>query len=102
MYMIFLAQRDTWKDNTNLLQLMGLMFAALCHDTDHRGFTNSFIQLSNNPLYQLYGDASMENHHVFIALIIIEVKLFFLFILRERDITLIENKFINVYTFGVI
>lgn len=54
-------------------QAMGLIFAAICHDADHRGFTNSYMQLSNDPLYQLYGEATMEHHHVFIAMIIIDV-----------------------------
>ncbi|XP_077399632.1 cGMP-specific 3',5'-cyclic phosphodiesterase isoform X1 [Vanacampus margaritifer] len=45
------------------LEILALMIATLCHDLDHRGVNNSYIQRSEHPLAQLYCHSTMEHHH---------------------------------------
>lgn len=45
------------------LERKGLLVAALCHDVDHRGYNNNFIQLTNHYLATLYDSSPLENHH---------------------------------------
>uniref|UniRef100_A0A3Q0S7B7 Phosphodiesterase n=1 Tax=Amphilophus citrinellus TaxID=61819 RepID=A0A3Q0S7B7_AMPCI len=45
------------------LEVLALMIATLCHDLDHRGVNNSYIQRSDHPLAQLYCHSTMEHHH---------------------------------------
>ncbi|XP_060128786.1 cAMP and cAMP-inhibited cGMP 3',5'-cyclic phosphodiesterase 10A isoform X1 [Zootoca vivipara] len=41
----------------------GLMVACLCHDLDHRGYSNSYLQKFDHPLAALYSTSTMEQHH---------------------------------------
>ncbi|XP_028579692.1 cAMP and cAMP-inhibited cGMP 3',5'-cyclic phosphodiesterase 10A isoform X3 [Podarcis muralis] len=41
----------------------GLMVACLCHDLDHRGYSNSYLQKFDHPLAGLYSTSTMEQHH---------------------------------------
>lgn len=43
--------------------MLALFTASLCHDLDHRGFTNNFFEKNNAPLAALYSTSIMENHH---------------------------------------
>lgn len=45
------------------LEILALIIAALCHDLDHRGVNNAFIQRTEHPLAQLYCHSTMEHHH---------------------------------------
>ncbi|XP_051935294.1 cGMP-specific 3',5'-cyclic phosphodiesterase isoform X3 [Hippocampus zosterae] len=45
------------------LEVLALMIATLCHDLDHRGVNNFYIQRSEHPLAQLYCHSTMEHHH---------------------------------------
>ncbi|XP_061817201.1 cGMP-specific 3',5'-cyclic phosphodiesterase isoform X1 [Nerophis lumbriciformis] len=45
------------------LEVLALMIATLCHDLDHRGVNNSYIQRSDHPLAHLYCHSTMEHHH---------------------------------------
>ncbi|XP_057712258.1 cGMP-specific 3',5'-cyclic phosphodiesterase [Corythoichthys intestinalis] len=45
------------------LEVLALMIATLCHDLDHRGVNNFYIQRSAHPLAQLYCHSTMEHHH---------------------------------------
>ncbi|XP_056156200.1 cGMP-specific 3',5'-cyclic phosphodiesterase [Lampris incognitus] len=49
--------------NLSDLEVLALMIATLCHDLDHRGVNNSYIQRSDHPLAQLYCHSTMEHHH---------------------------------------
>lgn len=53
------------------LERKGLMVAALCHDVDHRGYNNNFLQLTQHHLVSLYESSSLENHHFAVAKMII-------------------------------
>ena len=44
-------------------QRLALVFAMLCHDVDHRGLSNTFLQKYNEPLSVLYDSSILENHH---------------------------------------
>uniref|UniRef100_A0A8C5I2T0 Phosphodiesterase n=1 Tax=Gouania willdenowi TaxID=441366 RepID=A0A8C5I2T0_GOUWI len=45
------------------LEILALMVSTLSHDLDHRGVNNSYIERTHQPLSQLYGHSSLENHH---------------------------------------
>ncbi|XP_068583315.1 cGMP-specific 3',5'-cyclic phosphodiesterase [Cebidichthys violaceus] len=53
------------------LEVLALMIATLSHDLDHRGVSNSYIERSQQPLAQLYGHSSLENHHYNLCLFIL-------------------------------
>uniref|UniRef100_A0A2K6SI69 PDEase domain-containing protein n=1 Tax=Saimiri boliviensis boliviensis TaxID=39432 RepID=A0A2K6SI69_SAIBB len=40
-----------------------LLIACLCHNLDHRGFTNSYLQKFDHPLAALYSTSTMEQYH---------------------------------------
>jgi hypothetical protein len=46
-----------------LFKRKGLLIACLCHDLDHRGFSNSYLQKFDHPLAALYSTSTMEQHH---------------------------------------
>ncbi|XP_040892453.1 cGMP-specific 3',5'-cyclic phosphodiesterase [Toxotes jaculatrix] len=52
-------------------EILALMIATLNHDLDHRGVSNSYIERSQQPLAQLYGHSSLENHHYNLCLFIL-------------------------------
>ncbi|XP_029134727.2 cGMP-specific 3',5'-cyclic phosphodiesterase [Labrus bergylta] len=52
-------------------EILALMIATLSHDLDHRGVSNSYIERSQQPLAQLYGHSSLENHHYNLCLFIL-------------------------------
>ncbi|KAG8322474.1 hypothetical protein J6590_022923 [Homalodisca vitripennis] len=56
----------------NKIEQKGLMVAALCHDLDHRGYTNNFVQLTKHHLAKLYESSPLENHHFVVTKMIIE------------------------------
>ncbi|XP_078809870.1 cGMP-specific 3',5'-cyclic phosphodiesterase-like [Oryzias latipes] len=53
------------------LEILALMIATLNHDIDHRGVNNSYIERTKQPLAQLYGHSSLENHHYNLCLFIL-------------------------------
>ncbi|XP_060064037.1 cAMP and cAMP-inhibited cGMP 3',5'-cyclic phosphodiesterase 10A-like [Ylistrum balloti] len=42
---------------------MGLAVAGICHDIDHRGYSNEFFKKLQLPLANLYSTSVMEQHH---------------------------------------
>eukprot|EP01018_Ginkgo_biloba_P026180 Gb_03588 [translate_table: standard] len=53
----------------NYIEKLALVMAALCHDVDHPGLTNSFLVYCNDPLAIRYNDISvLENHHASVAI----------------------------------
>ncbi|XP_018921162.1 cGMP-specific 3',5'-cyclic phosphodiesterase isoform X3 [Cyprinus carpio] len=69
--MFAMLQTKELKSNFSSLEVLALMIASLCHDLDHRGVNNSFIERSNQPLAQLYGHSSLEHHHYDMCLLIL-------------------------------
>ncbi|XP_063297298.1 cAMP and cAMP-inhibited cGMP 3',5'-cyclic phosphodiesterase 10A [Pelobates fuscus] len=59
MYAILQNSQDLFTD----LERQGLLIACLCHDLDHRGYTNSYLQKFDHPLAALYSTSTMEQHH---------------------------------------
>ncbi|CAH1373880.1 hypothetical protein MTP99_015245 [Tenebrio molitor] len=55
----------------SVIELKALIIAALCHDLDHGGFTNNFLQLINDDLAQLYDESFLENHHFRVTMTIL-------------------------------
>nr|XP_057934166.1 cGMP-specific 3',5'-cyclic phosphodiesterase isoform X1 [Doryrhamphus excisus] len=51
------------QNNLRDLEVLALMIATLCHDLDHRGVNNAYIQRSDHPLAHLYCHSTMEHHH---------------------------------------
>ncbi|CAG9858267.1 unnamed protein product [Phyllotreta striolata] len=67
MYNILTRNRDDFTE----IEIKSLLIAALCHDLDHGGFTNNFLQLTDDTLAQLYEDSILENHHYYVAMTIL-------------------------------
>lgn len=61
--MFSLLKSGRLQNNLSDLEILALMIATLCHDLDHRGVNNSYIQRSDHPLAQLYCHSTMEHHH---------------------------------------
>ncbi|XP_053566897.1 cAMP and cAMP-inhibited cGMP 3',5'-cyclic phosphodiesterase 10A [Bombina bombina] len=59
MYVILQHNHDLFTD----LERKGLLIACLCHDLDHRGYSNSYLQKFDHPLAALYSTSTMEQHH---------------------------------------
>ncbi|KAG8014823.1 cGMP-specific 3' [Nibea albiflora] len=66
-----LMAADQLKTIFSRLEILALMIATLNHDLDHRGVSNSYIERSQQPLAQLYGHSSLENHHYNLCLFIL-------------------------------
>lgn len=56
-----------------MLQAKAYIIASLCHDIDHRGFTNNFTTLTNHVLAQLYDESQLENHHIYVTMLLLAV-----------------------------
>ncbi|XP_016852763.1 cAMP and cAMP-inhibited cGMP 3',5'-cyclic phosphodiesterase 10A isoform X5 [Anolis carolinensis] len=59
MYAILQNNHTVFTD----LERRGLLVACLCHDLDHRGYSNSYLQKFDHPLAALYSTSTMEQHH---------------------------------------
>ncbi|XP_028676111.1 cAMP and cAMP-inhibited cGMP 3',5'-cyclic phosphodiesterase 10A isoform X1 [Erpetoichthys calabaricus] len=59
MYAILQRHQDLFTE----LEKKGLLVACLCHDLDHRGYSNSYLQKFDHPLAALYSTSTMEQHH---------------------------------------
>nr|XP_023015593.1 cAMP and cAMP-inhibited cGMP 3',5'-cyclic phosphodiesterase 10A-like [Leptinotarsa decemlineata] len=59
------------KKQFNNIETKSLLIAALCHDLDHGGFTNNYLQLTDDTLAQLYDESPLENHHYRVAMTIL-------------------------------
>ncbi|XP_074552029.1 cGMP-specific 3',5'-cyclic phosphodiesterase [Halichoeres trimaculatus] len=70
MFAILMAT-DQLQKIFSRLEILALMISTLCHDIDHRGVSNSYIERSQQPLAQLYGHSSLENHHYNLCLFIL-------------------------------
>ncbi|KAK6640796.1 hypothetical protein RUM44_012493 [Polyplax serrata] len=60
------------KDNFTRQQILALMIATICHDSDHVGFTNNFLELTNHWLSELYWESPLEHHHYDVCKMILE------------------------------
>ncbi|XP_056644945.1 cAMP and cAMP-inhibited cGMP 3',5'-cyclic phosphodiesterase 10A-like [Diorhabda sublineata] len=54
------------------IEVKSLLIAALCHDLDHGGFTNNFLQLTDDTLSQLYDESILEHYHYRVAMTILK------------------------------
>lgn len=57
------------------MQKKGLLIACLCHDLDHRGYSNTYLQKFDHPLAALYSTSTMEQHHFSQTVSILQVGL---------------------------
>ncbi|KAJ8921660.1 hypothetical protein NQ315_010569 [Exocentrus adspersus] len=58
-------------DKFSEIETKSLLLAALCHDLDHGGFTNNFLQLTNDTLAELYDESPLEHHHYRVTMTIL-------------------------------
>ncbi|XP_048521448.1 cAMP and cAMP-inhibited cGMP 3',5'-cyclic phosphodiesterase 10A [Dendroctonus ponderosae] len=66
MYNILLRNKSLF---TNV-EIKALIIACVCHDLDHGGYTNNFLQKTEQTLSQLYDESFLENHHFQVAMLI--------------------------------
>eukprot|EP00063_Salmo_salar_P064586 XP_014039421.1 PREDICTED: cAMP and cAMP-inhibited cGMP 3',5'-cyclic phosphodiesterase 10A-like isoform X1 [Salmo salar] len=57
------------------IEKKGLLIACLCHDLDHRGYSNTYLQKFDHPLAALYSTSTMEQHHFSQTVSILQVGL---------------------------
>ncbi|XP_072391177.1 cAMP and cAMP-inhibited cGMP 3',5'-cyclic phosphodiesterase 10A-like [Diabrotica undecimpunctata] len=67
MFIILMRNKETFYG----IEIKSLIIAALCHDLDHGGFTNNFLQLTDDTLAQLYDESILENYHYRVAMTIL-------------------------------
>lgn len=48
------------------------MIASLCHDLDHAGVTNNFLDSTKDDLAYLYQHSILENHHYYVTMLILD------------------------------
>lgn len=73
------------------LEWKAMVIAAFCHDMDHPGFTNNFLKATSHYLVDLYQESVLENHHSYVAhLLIQQLNLFSKF--SRRDYKFIMNE----------
>lgn len=58
-----------------------LIIATLCHDIDHFGLTNNFLQVTNHILAQIDNKSPLEAHHFDVAQHLLKVRVQFPLIL---------------------
>ncbi|XP_039763171.1 probable 3',5'-cyclic phosphodiesterase pde-5 isoform X2 [Pararge aegeria] len=51
---------------------LALFVACLCHDLDHRGFNNNYLNDTKSPLAAMYSSSPLENHHFSITVTILQ------------------------------
>ncbi|VVC86328.1 unnamed protein product [Leptidea sinapis] len=51
---------------------LALFVACLCHDLDHRGYTNKYMNETASPLAAMYSTSTLEHHHFNITVIILQ------------------------------
>lgn len=56
----------------NHIEKYALIVSAICHDLDHLGVTNSFLILTEHPLYFLYATSCLEYYHCLVTSLIME------------------------------
>jgi len=66
-FQVFISTSQLHQSLRNV-DIFGLLVAALCHDLDHPGFTNSYLVDEESELALRYNDVSvLENHHASVA-----------------------------------
>ncbi|MGH0129009.1 UNVERIFIED_CONTAM: hypothetical protein FKN15_075392 [Acipenser sinensis] len=63
LYSTSTMEQHHFSQTVSILQRKGLLVACLCHDLDHRGYSNSYLQKFDHPLAALYSTSTMEQHH---------------------------------------
>ncbi|ENN78871.1 hypothetical protein YQE_04660, partial [Dendroctonus ponderosae] len=72
MYNILLRNKSLFTNvEVHMLRyIKALIIACVCHDLDHGGYTNNFLQKTEQTLSQLYDESFLENHHFQVAMLI--------------------------------
>ncbi|KAG8225559.1 hypothetical protein J437_LFUL002076 [Ladona fulva] len=67
--MIYFAKEAFITSNVTIyfIKEAAFVISCLCHDSDHLGVSNSFLQLTKHELSQLYETSPLENHHFELA-----------------------------------
>ncbi|RZC35129.1 cAMP and cAMP-inhibited cGMP 3',5'-cyclic phosphodiesterase 10A [Asbolus verrucosus] len=76
MMQFILSTRKLYRNNPyhnfeHAFNTKALIISALCHDLDHGGFTNNFLQLISDDLSELYEESFLENHHYRVTMTIL-------------------------------
>ncbi|CAK1553954.1 unnamed protein product [Leptosia nina] len=56
----------------NYKMRLALFVASLCHDLDHRGYTNKYLNQTSSPLAAMYTTSPLEHHHFNITVKILQ------------------------------
>ncbi|KAL0902246.1 hypothetical protein ABMA27_000163 [Loxostege sticticalis] len=69
MYVILKNDNEERFDYTRRL---ALFVSSLCHDLDHRGYTNKYMSETASPLAAMYTTSTLEHHHFNITVTILQ------------------------------
>ncbi|KAL0276529.1 UNVERIFIED_CONTAM: hypothetical protein PYX00_004084 [Menopon gallinae] len=67
-----------------MIEKTGLLIATLLHDSDHFGYTNTFLVMTGNWLAKLYEESCLEHHHIDMCMMFIEITNLFVRIAPEE------------------
>ncbi|XP_028034227.1 probable 3',5'-cyclic phosphodiesterase pde-5 [Bombyx mandarina] len=60
------------KERFDYNKRLALFVACLCHDLDHRGYTNKYMSETASPLAAMYTTSTLEHHHFNITVTILQ------------------------------
>ncbi|KOB75465.1 putative 3',5'-cyclic phosphodiesterase pde-5 [Operophtera brumata] len=69
--MYAILKKDT-SQHFSYKQRLALFVASLCHDLDHRGYTNKYMSETASPLAAMYTTSALEHHHFNITVTILQ------------------------------
>ncbi|XP_022832771.1 probable 3',5'-cyclic phosphodiesterase pde-5 [Spodoptera litura] len=69
MYVIL---KNDYRNRFNYKMRLALFVACLCHDLDHRGYTNKYMSEIASPLAAMYTTSTLEHHHFNITVTILQ------------------------------
>ncbi|XP_075991150.1 putative 3',5'-cyclic phosphodiesterase pde-5 isoform X2 [Anticarsia gemmatalis] len=69
---MYVMLRNDFKKRFNYKMRLALFVACLCHDLDHRGYTNKYMSEIASPLAAMYTTSTLEHHHFNITVTILQ------------------------------
>ncbi|CAH2985534.1 unnamed protein product [Chilo suppressalis] len=69
MYVIL---KNDYGERFDYKRRLALFVASLCHDLDHRGYTNKYMSETASPLAAMYTTSTLEHHHFNITVTILQ------------------------------
>ncbi|CAB3226351.1 unnamed protein product [Arctia plantaginis] len=69
---MYVMLKKDYRKRFNYKMRLALFVACLCHDLDHRGYTNKYMSEIASPLAAMYTTSTLEHHHFNITVTILQ------------------------------